>query len=315
MGQKFQKVMSNKMLAFVWHLKYGVLRNTQDNRIVVFCNTIKNCQQLENYLRKHDPRDRRTGQRAWKALTLHSNRGDEMYEQITKEFDNQYVSSHDYLKKKILICTDRMARGIDFGSRPIPWVVLLDWPRDATEYLRRAGRVARGGSSGGVLSLLVGLHELASAKEVTSAAIRSAPLERGSFAFKGKHFVLELFDPKHRDWRSLEASAQRERKVNPDDAESEEQSATPEQMLTAPAQSDEPWQRAAAWEPNDSMTDEGAYQEEREDGEDDWMPWSDEKLQIKMLGKDADKAFLDYDEDDYFDEDMDAKSSAGVSLP
>merc|ERR1712079_119293 len=214
-------------------------------------------------------------------------------------------------KKKILICTDRMARGIDFGSRPVPWVVLLDWPRDATEYLRRAGRVGRGGSSGGVLSLLVGLHELAAAKEVTSAAIRSAPLEGGSLAFKGKHYVLELFDPRHRDWRSPEASAQRERKVDPENEGPEnEEFATPEQ-ITAPVQSDKSWQRAAAWGPGDAANDEGMDQEEQED---DWTPWSDEKLQIKMLGEDADKAFLDYD-GDYFDEDLDAKSAAGVSLP
>jgi len=310
--EKLGKVMSHKMLALAWHLKYGVLRNAEDQRIVVFCNTIRNCQRLENYLRKNDPRDQRTGQRAWKALTLHSQRGDEMYEQITKEFDSQYLSARDYLKKKILICTDRLARGIDFGSRPIPWVVLLDWPRDATEYLRRAGRVGRGGNSGGVLSLLVGLHELAAAKEVTSAAIRDAPLEGGSLAFAGKHYVLELFDPTHRDWRAPEASAQRERKVDPDN----EELATPDQItpeqITAPAQSDESWQRAAAWGPGDTTNDEGTDQEEHED---EWSPWSDEKLQVKMLGKDAEKAFLDYDDSDYFDKDMDAKSAAGVSLP
>lgn len=32
---------------------------------------------------------------------------------------------------------DRLSRGMDFGSQPVKWVVLMDWPRDATEYIRR----------------------------------------------------------------------------------------------------------------------------------------------------------------------------------
>ena len=52
-----------------------------------------------------------------------------------------------------LVCTDRASRGID--SAHVEHVVLFDFPRDPSEYVRRAGRVSRGAGGTGLVSLLV----------------------------------------------------------------------------------------------------------------------------------------------------------------
>lgn len=53
----------------------------------------------------------------------------------------------------ILVTTDRLSRGIDAPG--VGHVVLFDFPRDPSEYVRRAGRTARGATGRGVVSLLV----------------------------------------------------------------------------------------------------------------------------------------------------------------
>lgn len=55
--------------------------------------------------------------------------------------------------KMVLVCTDRASRGID--SAHVEHVVLFDFPRDPSEYVRRAGRVSRGAGASGVVSILV----------------------------------------------------------------------------------------------------------------------------------------------------------------
>jgi hypothetical protein len=54
---------------------------------------------------------------------------------------------------QVLVCTDRTSRGIDclFCEH----VVLFDFPRDPSEYVRRVGRTARGAGGRGVVSVLV----------------------------------------------------------------------------------------------------------------------------------------------------------------
>lgn len=53
----------------------------------------------------------------------------------------------------VLVCTDRASRGID--SAHVEHVVLFDFPRDPSEYVRRAGRVCRGAGGTGLVSILV----------------------------------------------------------------------------------------------------------------------------------------------------------------
>lgn len=51
-------------------------------------------------------------------------------------------------KTKILVCTDLAARGLDIGGAGVDAVVNFDFPRNAEDYLHRAGRTARG--TGGI---------------------------------------------------------------------------------------------------------------------------------------------------------------------
>jgi len=213
---RYQRVMREKLLALTWHLQYGVLSNSQEDRIVVFCNTIENCRFVENNLRKMDPRDKRSGTRRWKVFVLHGLRHKGIYNNLVSEFNGERVKATDFFKKRILVCTDRLSRGIDFSKQRISWVVLFDWPRDASEYLRRAGRTARGGSKGGVLSLVSGKEELKMSKMITSAAIRGLPLQSQALASEGPSLTdnvgcLERFSPLTRDWRSPEAALPKQR--------------------------------------------------------------------------------------------------------
>merc|ERR1712039_908589 len=158
-------------------------------------------------LKKMDPRDKRSGTRRWKVFVLHGLRDKNVYQNLASEFNGERVKAADFFKKRILVSTDRLSRGIDFSKQRISWVVLFDWPRDASEYLRRAGRTGRGGSHGGVLSLVTGKEEVAMSKMITSAAIRGISLQSQNMAKNGpmlteKVGCLERFNPFFRDWRS-----------------------------------------------------------------------------------------------------------------
>ncbi len=56
-------------------------------------------------------------------------------------------------QRMVLICTDRASRGVDTSH--VQHVVLFDFPRDPSEYVRRVGRTARGAGGEGVVSVLV----------------------------------------------------------------------------------------------------------------------------------------------------------------
>ena len=53
----------------------------------------------------------------------------------------------------VLVATDRASRGLDVPG--VGHVVLFDFPRDPSEYVRRAGRTARGAAGRGTVTLLV----------------------------------------------------------------------------------------------------------------------------------------------------------------
>ena len=58
--------------------------------------------------------------------------------------------------ERILVCTDRAARGIDFDAAPVDHVLLFDFPKDPAEYVRRVGRTARAGRRGASTVLAYG---------------------------------------------------------------------------------------------------------------------------------------------------------------
>ena len=54
------------------------------------------------------------------------------------------------------VCTDRTSRGVDFDTADVEHVVLFDFPRDPSEYVRRVGRTGRAGRVGRVTALVLG---------------------------------------------------------------------------------------------------------------------------------------------------------------
>lgn len=52
-------------------------------------------------------------------------------------------------RPRVMVCTDLAARGLDIGDSGVDAVINADFPRNAEDYLHRAGRTARG--AGGVL--------------------------------------------------------------------------------------------------------------------------------------------------------------------
>lgn len=56
----------------------------------------------------------------------------------------------------IMVCTDRTSRGVDFDTADVEHVVLFDFPRDPSEYVRRVGRTGRAGRIGRVTALVLG---------------------------------------------------------------------------------------------------------------------------------------------------------------
>ncbi|GBF95962.1 DEAD-box ATP-dependent RNA helicase [Raphidocelis subcapitata] len=76
----------------------------------------------------------------------------------------------------VLVCTDRTSRGIDTAY--CEHVVLFDFPRDPSEYVRRAGRTARGAGGRGVVSVLVLGKQVPLARDIIDQNQKGRPVHR-----------------------------------------------------------------------------------------------------------------------------------------
>lgn len=64
----------------------------------------------------------------------------------------------------------RASRGMD--STHVDHVVLFDWPRDPSEYVRRVGRTARGAGGEGAVSILVLGRQVRSVRKMMRIKIK-----------------------------------------------------------------------------------------------------------------------------------------------
>ncbi|KAJ1455051.1 P-loop containing nucleoside triphosphate hydrolase protein [Pelagophyceae sp. CCMP2097] len=135
-------------------------------RTLVFCNTIESCRSVENALVRTD---RKEEERT--VLPYHSalpyDRREASYAQFIADGSDTPLT---------LVCTDRASRGVDFGALAVDHVVLFDWPRDPSEFLRRLGRTARAGRAG-YATLLVAGKNLPLAHKIVEAANTGTPLD------------------------------------------------------------------------------------------------------------------------------------------
>lgn len=135
------------------------LNQNRCDRTLIFCNTVENCRKVENLLRRKDKRGRLREVSAYhNAMTPEARnrnlqyfargRGsqDDRSGKVNRERGRNARKNDD--AERILICTDRAARGVDFDAAPVDHVILFDFPKDPAEYVRRVGRTARAGRTG-----------------------------------------------------------------------------------------------------------------------------------------------------------------------
>jgi ATP-dependent RNA helicase DDX18/HAS1 len=116
------------------------LRETRCRRTLIFCNTVESCRQVENLLKRHD----RQGQ-LYHVGAYHNALTPQARQANLRGLAREATSSD---RDAILVCTDRAARGVDFGGMAVDHIVIFDFPADPAEYLRRVGRTARAGRVG-----------------------------------------------------------------------------------------------------------------------------------------------------------------------
>ncbi|CAL9174312.1 unnamed protein product [Musa hybrid cultivar] len=133
-------------------------------KTIVFCNKIETCRMVENVLNRYD----RKGSQI-QVLPFHAAIAQEIRLSNMREFLNS--RSKD---SKFLICTDRASRGIDFAG--VDHVVLFDFPRDPSEYVRRVGRTARGAGGKGKAYVFVVGKQVSLARRIMERNKKGHPL-------------------------------------------------------------------------------------------------------------------------------------------
>ncbi|KAK4420876.1 DEAD-box ATP-dependent RNA helicase 50 [Sesamum alatum] len=121
--------------------KNALLRLVEESQVkktIVFCNKIETCRKVENALKRFDRNEIRM-----KVLPFHAALEQESRLANIEEFRSFPPNNISMF----LVCTDRASRGIDFAG--VDHVVLFDFPRDPSEYVRRVGRTARGAGGKG----------------------------------------------------------------------------------------------------------------------------------------------------------------------
>ncbi|MEW5304328.1 MAG: hypothetical protein WDW36_006945 [Sanguina aurantia] len=140
----------------------------QSRRILVFCNKIDSCREVENFLKRQDP-----GQAKYRVLAFHEAIRPQVRQQALEAL---LIPPEEDEPPLVLVCTDRTSRGID--SVYCDHVVLFDFPRDPSEYVRRVGRTARGAGGFGVVSVLVLGRQVALAQEIMTRNEKGMPVHR-----------------------------------------------------------------------------------------------------------------------------------------
>jgi ATP-dependent RNA helicase DDX18/HAS1 len=164
---------------------YAVLQEQKAPRTIVFCNKIETCRTVENFLNRTFPRESNT-----MVLPHHAAISDQRREQNLAtflqppppsssgdRFQRQPTNNNqDSSPNMILVCTDRASRGVD--SAYVTHVVLFDFPRDPSEYVRRVGRTARGAGGEGLVSVLVLGRQVSLAQAIISKNLKGQPIHK-----------------------------------------------------------------------------------------------------------------------------------------
>ncbi|XP_058785724.1 DEAD-box ATP-dependent RNA helicase 50 [Vicia villosa] len=148
--------------------KAALLKLAEENRVprtIVFCNKIETCRKVENALNRFD----RKGIRM-QVLPFHAAMTQESRLASMKEF----ARSPSKEVSQFMVCTDRASRGIDFTG--VDHVILFDYPRDPSEYVRRVGRTARGARGQGKAFIFVVGKQVSLARKISERNRKGHPL-------------------------------------------------------------------------------------------------------------------------------------------
>jgi superfamily II DNA/RNA helicase len=126
-------------------------------RVLVFCNTVPSARSTAHFLGE---------QGGLTVASLHGGIPPKLRQSEYELFLRGGAS--------VLVCTDAAARGLDFPGARVS-VVIFDFPLNAVEYLHRAGRAARAGRDGAVVSL-VARRDLVLATALEQAARAGADM-------------------------------------------------------------------------------------------------------------------------------------------
>lgn len=147
-------------------------------KTIVFCNKIETCRMVENALKRFD----RQGLQI-KVLPFHAALAQDTRLANIKEFLNSNSNN-----SMVLVCTDRASRGIDFQN--VDHVVLFDFPRDPSEYVRRVGRTARGAGGNGKAFVFVVGKQVSLARRIMERNVKGHPLHDVPSAYELESSVM-----------------------------------------------------------------------------------------------------------------------------
>ncbi|KAL5782831.1 hypothetical protein ACOSP7_007860 [Xanthoceras sorbifolium] len=150
-----------------------LVENSPVSKTIVFCNKIETCRKVENILKRFDRRENHV-----RVLPFHAALEQESRLSNMKEF----TSSQSKEECLFLVCTDRASRGIDFAG--VDHVILFDFPRDPSEYVRRVGRTARGAGGKGKAFIFVVGKQVSLAKKIMDRNRKGHPLHDVPSAFE-----------------------------------------------------------------------------------------------------------------------------------
>ncbi|KAG5030370.1 hypothetical protein AAZX31_06G002300 [Glycine max] len=134
-------------------------------RTIVFCNKIETCRKVENLLKRFD----RKGN-CVQVLPFHA----AMTQESRLASMEEFTRSPSKGVSQFMVCTDRASRGIDFAR--VDHVILFDFPRDPSEYVRRVGRTARGAKGVGKAFIFVVGKQVSLARKIMERNQKGHPL-------------------------------------------------------------------------------------------------------------------------------------------
>nr|XP_043619366.1 DEAD-box ATP-dependent RNA helicase 50 [Erigeron canadensis] len=129
-------------------------------KMIIFCNKIETCRKVENALTRFNK----------KVLPFHAALAQDLRVANMEEFCQTRLRDSSLF----LVCTDRASRGIDIPG--VDQVVLFDFPRDPSEYVRRVGRTARGAGGKGRAFIFVVGKQVSLARRIVERNRKGHPL-------------------------------------------------------------------------------------------------------------------------------------------